>query len=94
MSMMTSEQTAQTKVKVALEALKGEKTLAELAASNHVDAMDVEAWRNQALDAIAVAFAGKGEDVWDLILADTPTQLANCEDRLPEDAWTYANMAD
>ena len=46
------------KAKVALAAIKGEKTLAELAQQYDVHPNQITAWRAQVLDGVAVLFGG------------------------------------
>jgi transposase-like protein len=46
------------KAKVALAAIKGEKTLAELAQQHDVHPNQITAWRAQVLDGVAVLFGG------------------------------------
>lgn len=52
---------AEFKGKVALEALKGEKTIAELAAKFSVHPNQVSDWKRQALEGMADIFKGKAE---------------------------------
>ncbi len=49
----------QTKVKVAVEAIKGEKTTAELTAKYGVHASQISSWKKQALEVIPEAFSNK-----------------------------------
>lgn len=49
------------KAKVALEAIKGELTLAELAAKHGVHQTLVAAWKRQAVEGMAATFSGKAE---------------------------------
>ena len=46
------------KARVALDAIKGEKTLAQLAAHYDVHANQVTSWKNQALEHLADSFGG------------------------------------
>ena len=46
------------KAKVALAAIKGEKTLAELAQQHDVHPNQITAWKAQVLDGVAVLFGG------------------------------------
>ena len=47
------------KAKVAVDALKGEQTLAQLAAKHGVHAVMIANWKRQAIEGLASAFAGK-----------------------------------
>lgn len=49
----------QTKTKVAIEAIKGEKTLAEISAEHGVHGTQVNGWKKQALAMIPEAFSGR-----------------------------------
>jgi len=49
----------QTKVKVALEAIKGEKTTAEITSAYGIHTTQVNNWKKQALDVLPEAFSGK-----------------------------------
>ena len=46
------------KARVALEAIRGEKTIAEIAAHHEVHANQVTSWKNQALEHLADTFGG------------------------------------
>lgn len=46
------------KARVALEAIRGEKTVAQIAAQHQVHATQVTAWKQQALENLAGVFAG------------------------------------
>jgi len=50
---------AEFKAKVALEALRGEKTVAELASKHGVHPNMVSQWKRQAVDGLADVFSGK-----------------------------------
>jgi transposase len=52
---------AEFKAKVALEALRGEKTIAEIAAKFSVHPNQVSDWKKQALEGMAGIFKGKSE---------------------------------
>lgn len=49
------------KAKVALEALRGDLTLAELAAKHGVHHTMIAAWKRQAIDGMASTFSGAGD---------------------------------
>ena len=49
------------KAKVALEALRGELTTAQLAAKHGVHQTMISEWKRQAVDGLASVFAGKSE---------------------------------
>lgn len=51
------------KAKVALEAIKGEQTLAELAARHGIHQTMIAAWKRQAIEGLASTFSGKAEAV-------------------------------
>jgi len=51
------------KAKVALEAIRGEQTLAELSAKHGIHQTMIAAWRKQAIDGMALTFSGKAEAV-------------------------------
>jgi len=50
------------KAKVALEALRGELTTAQLAAKHGVHQTMISEWKRQAVDGLASVFAGKTEE--------------------------------
>ncbi|SOD97233.1 transposase [Caenispirillum bisanense] len=52
---------AEFKAKVALEAIKGELTLAELAAKHGIHQTMIAAWKRQAVEGMAATFSGKAE---------------------------------
>lgn len=54
---------AEFKAKVALEAIRGDLTLAELAAKHGVHHTMIAAWKRQAIDGMASTFSGAGEAV-------------------------------
>jgi len=54
---------AEFKAKVALEAIKGELTLAELAAKHGVHQTMIAGWKRQAIEGMAASFSGKPEAV-------------------------------
>lgn len=49
------------KAKVALEALKGDLTLAQLATKHGIHQAMISTWRKQAVDGMALVFSGKVE---------------------------------
>lgn len=49
------------KAKVALEAIRGEMTMAELSARHGVHATVIAAWKKQAIEGMAASFSGKAE---------------------------------
>jgi transposase len=51
------------KGKVALEAIRGDLTLAELAAKHGVHHTMIAAWKRQAVDGMATTFSGAGEAI-------------------------------
>ena len=51
--------TAEFKAKVALEAIKGELTLAELSAKHGVHQTMIAVWKRQAIEGMAASFSGK-----------------------------------
>jgi len=51
------------KAKVALEAIRGDLTLAELAAKHGVHHMMIASWKRQAIDGMAGTFSGAGDAV-------------------------------
>jgi transposase len=55
--------TAEFKAKVALEAIRGELTLAELASRHGIHQTMIAAWKKQAVDGLTATFSGKAEVV-------------------------------
>lgn len=51
------------KAKVALEAIRGDLTLAELAAKHGVHHTIIASWKRQAIDGMASTFSGAGDAV-------------------------------
>jgi transposase len=49
------------KAKVALEAIKGDLTLAELAGKHGIHQTMIAAWKRQAIEGMAATFSGKSE---------------------------------
>ena len=54
---------AEFKAKVALEAIRGEQTLAELSAKHGIHQTMIAAWKRQAIDGLTSTFSGKAEAV-------------------------------
>ncbi len=52
---------AEFKAKVALEAIRGELTLAELAAKHGIHQTMIATWKRQAVEGMAATFSGKAE---------------------------------
>ena len=52
---------AEFKSKVALEAIRGELTIAQLAAKHGVHQTMINAWKKQAIEGMASVFSGKAE---------------------------------
>ena len=53
--------TADLKAKVALEAIRGELTLAELSVKHGIHQTMIAAWKKQAIEGMAATFSGKAE---------------------------------
>ena len=49
------------KAKVALEAIRGDQTLAELAAKHGIHHTMIAAWKRQAVEGMATTFSGAGD---------------------------------
>ena len=49
------------KAKVALEAIRGDLTLAELAAKHGIHPTTIATWKRQAIEGMAATFSGAGE---------------------------------
>ena len=49
------------KAKIALEALRGERTLQEIAARHQVHPNQVSTWKRQAMEGLSEVFSGGGE---------------------------------
>jgi transposase len=61
---MTGKRTrysAEFKARVALEAIRGEMTVAQLAAKHGIHQTMINAWKKQAMEGMAGVFAGKAE---------------------------------
>ena len=54
---------AEFKAKVALEAIRGELTLAELASRHGIHPTMIATWKRQAIEGMAATFSGKSEAV-------------------------------
>ena len=54
--------TPEFKAKVALDAMKGEQTLAELGAKHGIHQAMIATWKRQAIDGLTGIFSGKPED--------------------------------
>ena len=61
MTISRKKHSTQTKVKVVLEALKGEKTTAELTAKYGIHAAQINNWKKAALKVIPEAFSSKSK---------------------------------
>ena len=61
MTGMRKRYTAEFKAKVALEALRGELTAAQLAAKHGIHQTMVGDWKRQAMEGLASVFSGKAE---------------------------------
>ena len=59
MTKIRKTHTLQTKVKVALEAIKGEKTTAEITSKYGIHSTQINNWKKQALEQIPNAFSRK-----------------------------------
>ena len=58
MAVMRKKHGSEVKVKVALEAIKGEKTTAEITSKYGVHATQVTAWKKKAMEIMPEAFSG------------------------------------
>lgn len=58
---MRKRHSAEFKARVALEAIKGDKTLAELAAHYEVHPNQIAVWKKQAFDVVMGAFSKKAD---------------------------------
>ncbi len=61
MAQTRKRHTAEFKRKVALEAIKGEKTINQLTSEYGVHATQIKNWKKQALEGIETAFSNKGK---------------------------------
>jgi putative transposase len=60
MSVQRKRYSAETKAKVALEAIKGQRTANEIAADYGVHPTQIAQWKKQALDELPQVFSAKG----------------------------------
>ena len=54
---------AEFKAKVALEAIRGERTIAELATRHELNPTQIAAWKREAIEKLAKVFDDKGSEV-------------------------------
>jgi len=59
MTTLRKKHSIKSKVKIALEAIKGEKTTAEITSTYGIHATQVNTWKKQALESIPEAFSAK-----------------------------------
>ena len=59
MTTLRQKHSIKSKVKIALEAIKGEKTTAEITSTYGIHATQVNTWKKQALESIPEAFSAK-----------------------------------
>lgn len=59
MSTTKKQYTAAEKVKIALEAIKGELTIAQISSKYEVHATQINRWKQQALESMQAGFSGK-----------------------------------
>ena len=59
MTTLRKKHSIKSKVKIALEAIKGEKTTAEITSTYGIHATQVNTWKKQALENIPEAFSAK-----------------------------------
>ena len=86
------------KAKVALQAIRGDKTLAELAQQHQVHATQIGAWKQQLLEHAAELFANGqslAQDSQERLLwqGDTAAQRLTCEPSVAADALRRAPPA-
>jgi len=63
--------TADFKAKVALEAIKGDLTLAELSTKHGIHHTMIAAWKRQAIEGMASTFSGKADAAQETSAAET-----------------------
>ena len=80
MSKKRKQYNAQLKAKVALEAIRGEKTIAELAAQYEIHLMMIHNWKRQLLDGASGIFETQQQATQ--IETDTQAQIADALARL------------
>ena len=66
------------KAQVALEAIKGEQTLAELASKHGIHQTMIATWKKQAIEGMAATFSGKQEAA----KADNEAELAKLHEKI------------
>ena len=66
------------KARVALEAIRGEKTVAEIAAHHEVHATQVTAWKTEALENLAAIFGGN------LVAEDSKERIRELHEKIGE----------
>ena len=87
------------KAKVALDAIRGEQTLAELAAKHGIHQTMIAGWKRQAIEGLATTFSGKPE----MVQANSEAELSRLHAKIgqlvvarPNQAWcsdiTYIPM--
>ncbi len=59
MGTIRKKHTTQTKIKIALEAIKGEKTTAEITSKYGIHSTQISAWKKQAIEILPEAFSSK-----------------------------------
>jgi transposase-like protein len=59
--MARKQYSAEFKTKIALEAIKGQKTINEIASTHELHPTQITQWKKQALDALPSAFSGNNQ---------------------------------